>query len=508
MTSSSVLLAALPCAEAHAWREFDVPHITHDSRRVTPGDLFVAVPGVAVPGVVADDGHRYIPNALRAGAGAVVAERWLPELEGVPTLIVPNSREALAYLHAAAHGFPGRKLVVIGVTGTDGKTTTTRLIASILTAAGKRAGRIDTVSAGIGDQELPTGFHTTTPDAAEVQAFLAQMVDAGLEYAVVESTSHGLVQHRVTACEFDVAAITNITHEHLDFHGTLEAYREAKAELFRALMRSTHKPGVPKVSVCNADDPAFDLLHAIPADVHLAYGLEHPADLTADAVSNSPAGLSFTAHLPDGALEIVSPLVGLYNVSNILAALSVAHALGLPHEAMRAGVAAMRGVPGRMQRIACGQPFTVIVDFAHTPNALENALTAVRALTAGKVTVVFGCAGLRDRTKRPLMGEAAGRLADRVVITAEDPRTEPLDEIMEQIAAGCRQAGRVEGVDFWRVGDRAEAIGRALALSAPGDLMIVTGKGPEPTMCFGTTEYPWSDEETTAAQLARLGYSQ
>jgi UDP-N-acetylmuramoyl-L-alanyl-D-glutamate--2,6-diaminopimelate ligase len=260
------------------------------------------------------------------------------------------------------------------------------------------------------------------------------------------------------------------------------------------------------VAVCNADDPAFDLLRVLPADVHLSYGLAHPADLTASAISDSPAGLRFRAHLPGDDVDIVSPLVGRYNVSNILAALSVAHALGLPPSAMRAGVAAMRGVPGRMQRIDRGQPYTVIVDFAHTPNALENALATVRGLTPGKVTVVFGCAGLRDRTKRPLMGAVAGRLADRVVITAEDPRTEPLDEIIEQIAVGCREAGRVEGEGFWRVGDRGEAIARALALSAPGDLVIITGKGPEPTMCFGTTEYPWSDEDATVRHLAGLGY--
>ncbi len=500
MIWSDLLLAALPCAEARAWRSTDIAHIVHDSRRVQPGDLFVAVRGVAV------DGHQYVPNALRAGATAFVVERWLPELEGVPTAIVPNAREALAWLHAAAQGFPARSLRVIGVTGTDGKTTTVRLIASILAAGGRRVGRIDTVSASIGERELPTGFHTTTPDAPEVQAFLARMVAVDLQDAVVEATSHGLAQHRVTACEFDAAVVTNITREHLDFHGSFEAYRDAKALLFHALAGAARKPNVPKVAVCNADDPSFAFLRAIPADVQLSYGLDQPADVTAGAIGASPAGLHFLARLPGADVDIDSPLVGRYNAANILAALSVAHALGVAPEAMRAGVAAMRGVPGRMQRIDCGQPFTVIVDFAHTPNALENALSTVRALTQGQLSVVFGCAGLRDRGKRPLMGAVAGRLADRTVITAEDPRTEPLDEIMEQVAAGCRASGRVESEGFWRIGDRREAIAFALQQAAPGDLVIITGKGPEPTMCLGTTEYPWSDEEETVARLVWMGF--
>ncbi|NLG26320.1 MAG: UDP-N-acetylmuramoyl-L-alanyl-D-glutamate--2,6-diaminopimelate ligase, partial [Chloroflexi bacterium] len=406
----------------------------------------------------------------------------------------------------AALGYPARALRVIGVTGTDGKTTTVRLISAILAAAGRRVGRIDTISASIGEHELPTGFHTTTPDAPEVQAFLAQMVAANLQDAVVESTSHGLAQHRVTACEFDAAVVTNITREHLDYHGTFEAYRDAKALLFRALSHSARKPGVPKVAVYNADDPSYELLHALPADVQLCYALQRPADVTADQISSSPAGLHLCVRLPGGQMQIDSPLVGRYNAANILAAVTVAHALGVPPEAMAAGIGAMRGVAGRMQRIDCGQPFTVIVDFAHTPNALENALATVRRLTDGRVSVVFGCAGLRDHGKRPLMGEVAGRLADRTVITAEDPRTEPLDEIMEQIAEGCRAAGRLEGQGFWRVGDRGEAIAFALQQATPGDLVIITGKGPEPTMCLGTTEYPWSDEQAAIDVLAALGW--
>ena len=500
MMSGDLLLKALPHVITRHWRPFQVQNVVCDSRRVAPGDLFVAIPGVSV------DGHSFVPAALRAGAVACVVERMLPELAGVPTAIVPDAREALAHLHAALNGFPARKLKVIGVTGTDGKTTTVRLIAEILRAAGRRTGTVDSVRASIGDREMPTGFHTTTPDAPEVQAYLARMVAAGVEYAVLESTSHGLAQHRVTACEFDIAVVTNITHEHLDYHGTYEAYREAKAMLFRGLSSVMRKPGVSKVAVLNADDSSYDYLRVIPAERLISYGLQHPADVTARDITASAAGLHFLAVAPGLELPLVSPLVGRYNICNILAAVSVAYSQGLAPEAIRAGVAAMRGVLGRMERIDRGQPYTVIVDFAHTPNALENALGTARDLAEGRVIVTFGCAGLRDRAKRSWMGEIAGRLADRVIITAEDPRTESLEAIMEEIAVGCRRAGCREEEGFWCIADRGEAIATALALAQPGDVVIVTGKGHERSMCYGTTELPWSDHDAIAQGLRRLGY--
>ena len=501
MTSANRLVAALPQVELLNWRPFDVHAIAHDSRRVVDGDLFVAVPGVEV------DGHHFVPDALRAGAAGCVVERRLPELRGVPTALVPDAREALAHLHAAWHGFPGHRLQVVGVTGTDGKTTTSRLIAGVFAAAGYKVGRVDSVSAAIGGVETPTGFHTTTPDAPEMQAYLAEMVRAGTEVAVIESTSHGLAQHRVAACEFDVAVVTNITHEHLDYHGTFEAYRGAKAMLFRALGRSVRKQGLPKVAVLNTDDASFQFLCAIPAEIRVSYGLQNAADVTARELQIGPSGLTFRAVLPSSEIAIESPLVGGYNVYNILAAVSVAYARGVPAAVIREGIAQVSGVIGRMERIDRGQSFAVVVDFAHTPNALENALRAARELTGGQVIVVFGCAGLRDHAKRPWMGRIAGELADRTVITAEDPRTEPLDEIMEQIARGCRQAGGREGRNFWRVGDRAAAIRQALGMAEAGDLVIVTGKGHECSMCLGTIEYPWSDHQAVRDALAAMGYS-
>ncbi len=504
----SQLLAALPRGLPAPRRgrpgEAEIRGIFSDSRKVEPGGLFVATPGVEV------DGHAFIPAALRKGAAAIVGQKpeseVFPDGAPVPYVRVANSREALARLCAAWHDYPARKLRVTGVTGTDGKTTTVRLIASILQAAGYRTGWISTVNALIGDEEIHSGFHTTTPDAPDIQQYLARMVERGAQYAVIEATSHGLEQHRVTACEFDVAVVTNITHEHLDYHHTFEEYRDAKARLFRGLGESYPKPGVPKVAILNADDPSYDYLAGQSPERRYSYGIQAPGDVRAMDIRLSPAGTSFRAVTPRGEFPVETPLIGTFNVYNILAAIAAGVAQGLSAAAMQEGIRKIQGVTGRMERIDLGQDFAVIIDFAHTPNALENALRTVRTLTRGRVIVVFGCAGLRDRGKRPLMGEVAGRLADHIVLTAEDPRTEDVNEIIAQIAAGCERAGRREGADYQRVPDRAEAIAAAIRLARPGDLVIVTGKGHERSMCFGTTEHPWSEHEAvTRALRARLG---
>jgi len=502
MVALEHLARALPQAEKRRWRDLEITRVTCDSREVVSGALFVAIPGVAV------DGHRFAGAALDAGAAACVVERDLPELRDTPVLVVPNAREAYAWLHAAWQGHPGRKLKVIGVTGTDGKTTTVRLISAMLEAAGHSVGRVDTISAAIAGQEAPTGFHTTTPDSPAIQAYLARMVEAGAEYAVVESTSHGLAQHRVTGCEFDVAVVTNITHEHLDFHGSIEAYREAKMMLFRAICTSYRKPGVAKVAIINRDDDSYAYLAPLPAGWRLCYGLGDDVDVRGSELAADATGLHLTVTVGGRSFRVDSPLVGRYNVHNILAAAAVAHSQGLPVEAIQSGVGNVSGVLGRRERIDRGQPFTAVVDFAHTPNALDKALQAVRDLVdAGRVIVVFGCAGLRDLQKRAWMGEVAGRGADLAVITAEDPRTEPLEEIMEEIARGCRQAGRREDEGYIKVGDRGEAIAEALRRARPGDLVMVTGKGHERSMCYGTTEYPWSDQDAVADALTAMGYA-
>jgi len=496
----SSLIQNLPVVLTRVGGDVEIGGIAADSRKVRPGDLFVAIPGVNV------NGHRFIAQALAEGAVAVVGERPPEDLVDLPwgsfTYIrVPDARQAWGWLCAAWEGLPARRMTLVGVTGTDGKTTTTTLIHAMLRAAGFNTGLVTTVAARIGEEEIDTGLHTTTPDPPDLQRYLARMVEAGTTHAVLEVTSHGLAQHRVAGCDFDVAVVTNVTHEHLDFHGTFEAYLRAKARLFEGLSTSFRKPGVPKVAVLNRDDASYEVLRAIPADRQVTYSLGGEADVTAHDVAYGPNATRFILRLPEGEVAVETPLVGAYNVSNILAAAAAAMALGLPPEAVAEGVAAVRGVPGRMERIEAGQDFLAIVDFAHTPNALAQALRTARALAQGRVIVVFGCAGLRDREKRPQMGRIAAELADVVVLTAEDPRTEDLDEIIASSAVAAEAAGKREGVDLFRVPDRGEAILRACQLAQPGDVVIACGKGHEQSMCFGTIEYPWDDREAMRRAL-------
>jgi len=498
----SELLLVLDKAASSPDQAIAVTGIVMDSRRVQPGSLFVAVSGGA------SDGHRYIPAALSAGACAVVGTQPLAGL-GVPYIQVTDSREALAKLAAAYYGYPARQLVMIGVTGTDGKTTTSNLLFHILQAAGLRAGMISTVNAVIGEQVFDTGFHVTTPEAPSVQAYLAQMVQAGLTHVVLETTSHGLAQRRVAACEFDMGVVTNITHEHLDYHGSYEAYRAAKGLLFESLSYTRPKPfSAPRGAVLNRDDGSFEYLSGITRVPCLSYGLSAEADVRASEIEIAFSGLSFTAFgraLAGGEfrLPVRSSLVGEYNVYNCLAALTLAlGVMRLPPESVSAGLAAMRSVPGRMELIQMGQPFTAIVDFAHTPNALIKSLEAARQLTSGRVIAVFGSAGLRDREKRRMMAEASAGLADVSILTAEDPRTESLAGILSEMADGARARGGVEGQTFWRVPDRRDALRLAVRLARPGDLLIACGKGHEQSMCFGETEYAWDDRVGLRAALA------
>jgi UDP-N-acetylmuramoyl-L-alanyl-D-glutamate--2,6-diaminopimelate ligase len=495
------LIASLPCAEVEGRTDIAVEAITCDSRWVEPGSLFVAYRGVSV------DGHDYIPQALARGGVALVVEQaggdW-----GVPSIVVPDGREALAYLSSAWYGFPTQNLTVVGVTGTDGKTTTCNLLHSILSVAGRRAGLITTVNAVIGERVIDTGFHTTTPNAPEVQRYLADMLTAGIEVAVLEATSEGLAQHRLSACDFDVAVVTNITHEHLYFHGTLEAYRQAKMMLFRHLTRGQRKPGVPKVAVLNADDDSFHYLrqrlHAMKlADRQMTYSIAGAADVIATGIRSGVVDTRFTVQSPAGHFELCTALPGQYNVSNILAATSAALALGVPVDAIQQGVGAVRNIVGRMERIDEGQDFVAIVDFAHTPNALEQALRTARALTRRRLIAVFGSAGERDLAKRAWMGEIGARLADLVVLTAEDPRTESVDDILAEMARGARAGGAVEGHSYFCVPDRAEAIQFAVDLAQSGDVVIICGKGHERSMCYGTVETPWSEHEALRAALRR-----
>jgi len=495
----STLLKQIPGIQIPPGDNVLVSDIVHDSRKVSPGAVFVAVPGINV------DGHQYIPDAIERGAVAVVGTQELKDI-GVPYVRVDHAPKALAMLSAAFYVFPARKMTVIGVTGTDGKTTTSNFIFQILIAAGLKVGMISTVNAVIGDQTADTGFHVTTPEAPDVQRYLAQMVEAGVTHVVLEATSHGLAQDRVAECEFDIGAVTNITHEHLDYHGSYDAYREAKGLLFASLSQTHTKPhGNIRLSVLNRDDQSYAYLDSLSGDpIHqISYGSSPEADMRVENVTHLPRGLKFNVSGLDHPMDVETRLLGSYNVSNILAALGVTVVgLGVDPDAARAGIAALEGIPGRMEPIDMGQSYLAIVDFAHTPNALKRALEAARPMTKGKVIAVFGSAGLRDREKRRLMAEISAELADLTVLTAEDPRTESLDEILAEMAVGAESKGGVEGETFWRVPDRGDAIRYALNLAQPGDVVMACGKGHEQSMCFGEIEYPWDDRIAMRAALS------
>jgi len=478
--------------------EIPVTGITLDSRKVQPGVVFVAMQGGSV------DGHDFISKAIENGASAIIGKKDMVGLS-VPYIRLEDPRQALSFLAAAYYGWPGRVLTVIGVTGTDGKTTTSNLIYEILRAAGIRAGMISTVNAVIGDEVLDTGFHVTTPDAPDVQRYLARMVEAGLTHVVLETTSHGWAQHRVDACEFDIGVVTNITHEHLDEHGSYENYRAAKARLFSSLEWTKPKSqGNPRLAVINQDDGSYDFLKAFISGDIVAYGMDKGADVRAVGITYLQGGMSFAVEIDKLRVTVTANLLGDYNISNCLAALSATVVgLGISPEKAVKGIANLPGIPGRMEVIDLGQNFTAIVDFAHTPNALKVALEASRKMTHGRVISVFGSAGLRDKEKRRMMAEVSAQLADLSVLTAEDPRTESLDGILAEMAAGAIAWGGIEGKSFWRIPDRGDAIKYAMQLALPGDLVIACGKGHEQSMCFGFREHLWDDRTAMRAALAQ-----
>jgi UDP-N-acetylmuramoyl-L-alanyl-D-glutamate--2,6-diaminopimelate ligase len=479
--------------------DISITGIAIDNRKVNPGNLFVALSGAVT------DGHSFIHDAIQAGATVVVGEKRMDGLS-VPYYQVGNSRQALSWLAAAYYGNPARKLTVIGVTGTDGKTTTCNLIYQILIAAGKRAGLISTVNAVIGEEILDTGFHVTTPDAHNVQRYLAKMVEADLTHVVLETTSHGWAQYRVDACEFDIGVITNITHEHLDQHGSFENYQAAKGRLFSSLHETISKQfGNPRLAVLNKDDQSYGYLSHLATGPQCSYGVDTSADIRAENIRYSPKGLHFDAIGKGFNFPVRSSLIGGFNVSNCLAAISTGiRGLQIDPQSIKKGIEALSGIPGRMEVIDMGQTFTAIVDFAHTPNALRVAIETVRQLAERKVIVIFGSAGLRDREKRRMMAEVASKLADISILTAEDPRTESLEDILGEMALGAESSGGTEGKSFFRVPDRGNAIRMGIRLAAPGDVVMACGKGHEQSLCFGSVEFAWDDRTAMRAALSEF----
>lgn len=483
--------------------ERPVEAIVYDSRKVIPKALFVAVPGAHT------DGHNFVGLALESGASAAIVQADRKHLvAGLPAnrlIVVPESQRALAEAAVAFYGHPGRDLAVIGVTGTDGKTTTTALISDLLDQLGLASGRLGTVDFKIGPRVWSNDSRQSTLEAVEIQALLREMVAEGVRYAVIESTSHGLALDRVFGCEYDIGVFTNLTSDHLDFHGTRENYLRAKARLFEMVGASIDK-GIPKRAVLNADDPASVEFRRYCTYPVLTYSRRGPADLRADQIEVAAAGIRMQVRWQDQTLPVNLRLTGDFNVENALAALGATLALGVDLEPAAAALGTVDGPPGRLQRVDAGQPFAIIVDYAHTPDSLQKVLAILRPLTAGRLIAVFGCAGERDRTKRPVMGEIAGRQADFTILTDEDPRLEDRHAIIAEIAAGLEVTGRLEGGDYLKIADRAEAIQEAISRARPGDVILLAGKGHEGSIIYADGKMPWDERAAALAALRNAGY--
>lgn len=496
----ATLLRALPDAEITGPTNLPVHNVRVDSRQVQPGDLFVAV---THPGYQ-NDGHKFVTDAISLGAIGVVVDRPLPVPEDRARIIVPETAKALSLLSAASFRWPTAQLGIVGVTGTDGKTTTTTLIAGALLTMGLPTAQVSTVSLGVGNAIESNKSRQSTPDAPTIQRLLARAVKRGITYAVIEATSHGLVQDRLHGTEIDIAVYTNITHEHLDYHGSIEAYVAAKARL---LGLQSAIPGVPqktypfpKAAVLNADDEYYAHLHSL-ADVPVTtYGINQCADVRATNIKYDGLRPVIQVRTPWGNARLRPKLLGTFNVANVLASLTT---LGLLTESLDASVEALclqPGVPGRMELIDSHQRFSVIVDYAHTPASLDAVLKVIRRLTRNRLIAVFGSAGERDREKRPMMGRIAAQQADFFVLTNEDPRGEDPTAILEEIAGGAETAGARRQTDFVCEPDRRTAIRLAFERAGPGDTILLAGKGHEQSIILNGHSEPW-DERAVAREL-------
>jgi UDP-N-acetylmuramyl-tripeptide synthetase len=488
----SVLLEALPERRVVGTPPPTVSGLSADSRRVQPGDCFVAVPGFK------QDARRFVPEALGRGARLVVTEGEPLGALPVAQVLVPSTRHALPRLAGAYHGHPSRALTLVGITGTNGKTTTSYLVDALLRARGLATGIIGTIQYVLGDERRPAG--QTTPEALEIQAMLAEMRDRAIGGVAMEVSSHALALSRVEGLAFDVAVFTNLTQDHLDFHGTLDEYRRAKRRLFELLAAS---PKPRRTAVVNADDPAGAAMVAGLDLPVLSFGLGPRAGVRAVEHASDLGGVRMTVETPRGRLALASPLIGEHNVMNLLGAVATGLALDLAPDAVARALAGVSTVPGRFEQVHAGQPFLVVVDYAHTPDALERVLATARRITPGRLAVVFGCGGDRDRGKRPVMGEIAARLADRVWVTSDNPRSERPGAILDEILAGV---GRVAGGAgrCARDPDRREAIRAALGWARPGDTVVIAGKGHETYQIIGPDVLDF-DDRAVARDLLRAG---
>lgn len=482
--------------------------VSSDSRTVTQGTLFVAIPGSRA------DGHRFGADAQRAGAAAMVVERAIPG-SAIPQIVVARARPILAEAAAWWYGDPSRELGVVGITGTDGKTTTSFLAAAGLTSAGLATGLLGTVANQIGGVRESNPAHSTTPESPTLQRALRAMVQAGDEAAIIETTSHGLSMDRVRAIAYDIAIFTNLTHEHLELHGTFEAYRAAKRLLFEGLARPVGgiKGGRrwPRTGIVNADDPAASTFATatIRAGARLiAFGAADNAEVRLLEVTDEPDGLRVDYDLKGKHRAVRLHLAGRFNAHNALAVAALGMALDLDPDAVEAGMAELGGVPGRMERVELGQPFRVVIDYAHSPASLAlvlDELGAVASAAGGGVISVFGSAGDRDREKRPLMGAIAAERSRIVILTDEDPRTEERTAILADIAAGATGSGhRPEAI--LQIADRTAAIREAMRRAREGDVVLLAGKGHEATIEYADHDQSWNERAEVEAALAQLGW--
>jgi len=461
--------------------DVDVTHIAYDSRKVGPGGMFVCVSGLH------SDGHKFVREAISSGAVAVVVDRSV-QVEGAARIQVPDSRKALALIACSFYGHPSRRLKIAGITGTNGKTTVSYLAQSICSQAAIRAGVIGTIGYDVGDAKLK-GSHTT-PEAPEFQQLLSRMVAHGITHAAVEVSSHALALRRSYGTEFDVVVFTNLTRDHLDFHGTFEEYKKAKLRLFAGAERGAAGNGQP-TAILNLDDPFFGALAEAAGERIVAYSVSKDADLMARDVELFSGGSAFSVTWKGREWGIRLSLPGLFNVMNALAAFGVGASFGIDERKIVSGLEAVKGVKGRLEVVDRGQAFSVFIDYAHTPDALGNVLRTVREITKGSLICLFGCGGDRDRGKRSEMGRVSGALADFTVITSDNPRSEEPLSIIAEIEEGMLEAGG----HYEIVSDRREAIGRAIARAREGDSVLIAGKGHEDYQILGDRVIHFDDRE-------------
>jgi UDP-N-acetylmuramoyl-L-alanyl-D-glutamate--2,6-diaminopimelate ligase len=490
------LMRGVPGAEFSVDPRLEVRSLDYDSRRIEPGGLFFAIHGDKA------DGHAFIPQALARGAVAVVSERALPASltecgHSTPAWVrVPRIRPALSEAGRAFYGHPEQALRLVGITGTNGKTTTAYLLESIFQAAGLLSGMFGTIEYHVAGKTVPSV--NTTPESLDLAASLAELVKAHASIAVMEVSSHALAQERVWGLPFAAAIFTNLTRDHLDYHQTMEDYFAAKRRLFEGI--GTPPPGL---AVINSDDAWAVRLLQLPFARLMTFGMHSQATVRPKLIRGNASSLHATLLTSAGPLDIESVLTGRPNLMNILAAVTAAQGLGIPGEIIRQGVKALCLVPGRFERVEAGQPFLVVVDYAHTDDALRNVLTTARELTRGRLIVVFGCGGDRDRSKRPLMGEAAGSLADFVVLTSDNPRSEDPFAIINDALVGVQKTGKPYTLEV----DRATAIQGALEKARDGDVVVIAGKGHETYQVFKDKTVSFDDREVARQALASLGFT-